>query len=151
MTSSEQLNVVDDFFRWSLTLGVPNADLPLVWHARFERWLHALNEFDEEYCLEGAGSLELGDKKFLLHLQGIFKSHICTTDTGIKRMRDTFNEFMGRCPAHDGTKMTLKPFAPGQEVREMGGYVFKDRGMPHFRCVFKGQASNSTNMTCFVR
>ena len=146
------LGLLDYATRWSLTLGVPNADLPYAWHARFERWLHAQNSHGEDYCEEGAGSMEMGDKKFLLHLQGIFKSHISATDTGIKRMRDTFNEFMGRCPERDGTKMTLKPFAQGQEVREMGGYVFKDQGMPHFRCVFKGVHSKFTaNLNTFIR
>jgi hypothetical protein len=123
---------------WSLTLGTPNADLPLSWVTKYDRWLHAQNEFEEDYCEEGVGSTEMGDKRFLLHLQAMFKSRMLATDTGIKRMKETFNAFTGRCPAQDGTKMTLKPFAMGQEVREMGGYVFKDQNMPHFQYVCKG-------------
>jgi hypothetical protein len=55
-------------------------------------------------------------------------------------MKEIFNDFIGRCPAQDGTKMTLKIWAQGQEIREMGGYVFKDQGLPHFQHIFKGVA-----------
>jgi hypothetical protein len=107
-------------FRWSLTLGIPNADLPVVFLTRYERWLHAENEYHEEYCTEGVGSTETGDKKFQVHLQGMFASHSSTTVTGRKRMIETFDEFLGRQPSIDGTKMTLKPFGGAQMKNEMG-------------------------------
>jgi hypothetical protein len=121
-------------------LGVPNSDLPLSWLTKYDRFLRAQNDAGQDFCEEGVGSMELGDKRFLLHLQGMFSAHILPSDTGVKRMKDTFNDYTGRCPAQDGTKMTLKPFAQGQEIREMGGYVFKDQDLTHFQYVFKGES-----------
>jgi len=126
-----------------LTLGIPNSDLPVSWLTKFERWLHSENDEEEEHCVEGVGSMELGDKRFQLHLQAMFAAHMLATDTGIKRMKEVFTDFTGRSPAVDGTKLMLKPFAKGQDVKEMGGYVFKDMGLPHFQNVIKGTSESS--------
>jgi len=96
---------------------------------KFERWLHSENDEEEEHCVEGVGSM--------------FAAHMLATDTGIKRMKEVFTDFTGRSPAVDGTKLMLKPFAKGQDVKEMGGNVFKDMGLPHFQNVIKGTSESS--------
>ena len=76
-------------------------------------------------------SLERGDRKNLLHIQGI--TRLLSHDSLTERVRNWMRAALLLGPnAPYKCKIMIKPFT-NQEWGYMGGYVQKDMGKPHYR------------------
>ncbi|KAF6258163.1 hypothetical protein COO60DRAFT_1519895, partial [Scenedesmus sp. NREL 46B-D3] len=82
--------------------------------------------------MKGAASLERGGKKGILHIQAVVECTVPCTAEGETAFRAHFKSF---CGITAGAKLTFKPFAAGQTISHMLGYLQKDEGQEHYRLV----------------
>ncbi|KAF6253409.1 hypothetical protein COO60DRAFT_1546961, partial [Scenedesmus sp. NREL 46B-D3] len=80
--------------------------------------------------MKGAASLERGGKKGILHIQAVVECTVPCTAEGETAFRAYFKP---SCGITAGAKMTFKPFAAGQAISHMLGYLQKDEGQQHYR------------------
>ena len=133
------------------------SDVPVSTIHGVERFFYCMNEKQQPVCVEGAASLERGDKEDHLHVQMVFGLHVPATQRGKDLVVAVMKDCLGLSEGFStGLKVQLKWFSTGQKQLEMFGYILKgtnaytthvcthnncacaDDGLPHFKFVSRG-------------
>lgn len=113
---------------WSLTLSMGGGNVPRGWLTRVQQYM-------QQYDLRGAASLERGGRVQHLHVQAVMVVQVHAAH------RQLFEYHVKEYLAADGGGsagrpiMRFKPCEASQPFSYMLGYVQKDMGQPHYRCV----------------
>ena len=115
---------------FSLTIGCTNNVIP--------GWLDVLKNWFIHFTDAGLASLEVGPKNGHLHIQAIFRKVMSgpANAKAIEALRKSMKGAFGIQRGDGiGCKITLKPFAPGQQWGQMLAYCTKEAGAFHCRTV----------------
>ena len=116
--------------KFSLTIGCTNNVIP--------GWLDVIEHWFQQFTESGLASLEVGPKNGHLHIQAIFCKLIDgpVSAKTIEGLRKSMKGALGVQRGDGiGCKITLKPFAPGQEWEQMLAYCTKEAGAFHCHTV----------------
>ena len=116
--------------KFSLTIGCTNNVIP--------GWLDVLKNWLIHFTDAGLASLEVGPKNGHLHIQAIFRKVMSgpANAKAIEALRKSMKGAFGIQRGDGiGCKITLKPFAPGQQWGQMLAYCTKEAGAFHCRTV----------------
>ena len=105
---------------WSGTITKTKADVPL-------ELLNVVIAWTRTFCTRGAWATEVGQKAFKFHLQGVFECRYPKTPACKKKLQKIIRSLLGARKGA-GYKILIKPFAEGQTLSAMIGYVTK--GIP---------------------